>query len=59
MKENYNQYAVAGKVLHYNQENLIKVARIIKPEGELTEEDLSSGAGVGEDKKGDDIATAR
>ena len=41
MKENYNQYAVAGKVLHYNQENLIKVARIIKPEGELTEEDLN------------------
>jgi len=42
MKENYNQYAVAGKVLHYNQENLIKVARIIKPEGERTEEDLNN-----------------
>ena len=42
MKENYNQNAVAGKVLHYNQENLIKVARTIKPEGELTEEDLNN-----------------
>jgi len=42
MKENYDQYAVAGKVLHYNQENLIKVARTIKPEGELTEEDLNN-----------------
>jgi len=27
-------------MLNYSQENLIKVARIIKPEGELTDEDL-------------------
>ena len=26
----------------YNNETLIKVARIIKPEGELTEEDLNN-----------------
>jgi hypothetical protein len=30
-----------------------------KQVSELTEEDLSSGAGAGEDKKDDDIATAR
>jgi molecular chaperone HscA len=30
-----------------------------KQVSELTEDDLSSGAGAGEDKKGDDIATAR
>ena len=26
--------------MNYNEETLIKVARIIKPEGELTDEDL-------------------
>ena len=29
-----------GHYLMYNQDTLIKVARIIKPEGELTDEDL-------------------
>jgi len=29
-----------GRIMHYNEETLIKVARIIKPEGELTDEDL-------------------
>ena len=29
-----------GGIMHYNEETLIKVARIIKPEGELTDEDL-------------------
>ena len=28
-----------GGIMHYNEETLIKVARIIKPEGELTDED--------------------
>ena len=42
MTEGYGENVVAGKVLNYSQENLIKVARIIKPEGELTEEDLNN-----------------
>ena len=31
---------MSGHYLMYNQDTLIKVARIIKPEGELTDEDL-------------------
>jgi len=31
---------MSGHYLMYNQDILIKVARIIKPEGELTDEDL-------------------
>ena len=42
MKEGYGENVVAKGVFPYNQENLIKVARIIKPEGELTNEDLNN-----------------
>ena len=31
---------MSGHYLMYNQDTLIKVARIIKPEGDLTDEDL-------------------
>ena len=31
---------MSGHYLMYNQDTLIKVARSIKPEGELTDEDL-------------------
>jgi len=39
MNAEYKQIPVKG-ILFYSREKLIEVARIIKPEGELTNEDL-------------------
>ena len=39
MNAEYKQIPVKG-ILFYSREKLVEVARIIKPEGELTDEDL-------------------